>query len=76
MALVFAEYGIAVSLNDPTESTVDSLLSTAEKDGIRNKLEKHLDYKILCKSLGSTKVFVFSLAHGTIGDSVVDGLHP
>lgn len=76
MALLFAEHSITVLLNDPSESTVDSLLETAEKDGIRNKLEKHLDYEDLCKNLDSPKVFVFSLPHGTVGDSVVEGLHP
>lgn len=76
MALLFAEHGITVLLNDPGESTVDSLLETAEKDGIRKKLEKHLDYEGLCKNLDSPKVFVFSLPHGTVGDSVVEGLHP
>lgn len=76
MALLFAEHDITVLLNDPSESTVDSLLKTAEKDGIRNKLEKHLDYEDLCKHLDSPKVFVFSLPHGTVGDSVVEGLHP
>lgn len=76
MALLFAEHGITVLLNDPGEATVDSLLKTAEKDGIRNKLEKHLDYEDLCKNLDSPKVFVFSLPHGTVGDSVVEGLHP
>ncbi len=76
MALLFAEHGITVLLNDPSESTVDSLLKTAEKDGLRNMLEKHLDYEDLCKNLDSPKVFVFSLPHGTVGDSVVEGLHP
>ena len=76
MALLFAEHSITVLLNDPSESTVDSLLKTAEKDGIRDKLEKHLDYEDLCKNLDSPNVFVFSLPHGTVGDSVVEGLHP
>lgn len=76
MALLFAEHGITVLLNDPSESTVDSLLKTAEKDGISDMLERHLDYEDLCKNLNSPKVFVFSLPHGTVGDSVVEGLHP
>ena len=76
MSLLFADHGITVLLNDPSESTVDGLLKTAEKDGIRNKLEKHLDYGDLCANLDSPKVFVFSIPHGTIGDSVVEGLHP
>lgn len=76
MALLFAEHGLTVMLNDPSEFTVDTLLKTAEKDGIQDKLEKHLDYEDLCKALDSPKVFIFSLPHGTVGDSVVEGLHP
>ena len=76
MALLFAEHGITVLLNDPSEDTVDKLLDTAEHDGIRKRLEKHLDYADLCKSLDKPKVFVFSLPHGNVGDSVVEGLHP
>ena len=76
MALLFAEHGIAVLLNDPTESTVNSMLEAAEKDGIHNRLEKHLDYDSLCRSFDSPKVFVFSLPPETVGDLVVDGLHP
>lgn len=34
------------------------------------------DYESLCKNLGSPKVFVFSLPHGTVGDSVMGGLMP
>ena len=76
MALLFAEHGITVLLNDPSESTIDNLLKTAGKDGLRDKMEKHLDYDSLCRNLDSPKVFIFSLPHGTVGDSVVDGLHP
>lgn len=76
MALLFAEHGITVSLNDPSEETINALLKTAEKDNLQFKLEKHLDYASLCASLDSSKVFVFSLPHGTVGGSVVDGLHP
>jgi 6-phosphogluconate dehydrogenase len=35
-----------------------------------------LEYKYLCESLGCPKVFVFSLPHGTVGDSVLGGLMP
>ena len=76
MALLFAEHGIKVLLNDPSEDTVNTLLENAKNDGIQDKLEKHLDYDSLCKNLDSPKVFVFSLPHGTVGDTVVDGLHP
>lgn len=76
MALLFAEHGIKVLLNDPSEDTVNALLETAKKDDLEHMFEKHLDYGDLCKNLDSPKVFIFSLPHGTVGDSVVDGLHP
>ena len=76
MAMLFAEHGITVLLNDPSEDTVNELLGNAQKDGIRHKMGKHQSYEDLCKSLDSPKVFVFSLPHGTVGDSVVEGLHP
>lgn len=76
MALLFAEHGIHVLLNDPSEENVNALLSKAKEDGIESRLSKHLDYADLCKNLDSPKVFIFSLPHGTVGDSVVDGLKP
>ena len=76
MALLFAEHGVTVSLNDPSEETMDQLLATARKDGLQDRLEKHGSYEDLCNSLGSPKVLVFSLPHGNVGDTVVDGLHP
>lgn len=76
MALLFAEHGIHVLLNDPSEENVNSLLSKAKEDGIDSRLSKHLDYADLCQNLDSPKVFIFSLPHGTVGDSVVDGLKP
>ncbi|KAL9030384.1 MAG: hypothetical protein Q9196_001492 [Gyalolechia fulgens] len=76
MALLFAEHGVTVSLNDPSEETMDQLIATAKKDGLHDRLQKHGDYQDLCSSLGSPKVFIFSLPHGTVGDTVVEGLHP
>ena len=76
MALLFAEKGVKVLLQDPSEESVNQVLETAKKDGLQHMLEKHEDYKDLCDSLDKPKVFVFSLPHGTVGDSVVDGLHP
>ena len=75
MALLLAEHGITVSLQDPSEETVDNLISSGEKQGLGGKLKKHTDYHDLCASLGSPKIFFFSLPHGTVGDTVADGLH-
>lgn len=76
MALLFAEHGITVSLKDPSEETVDSLLEAGRNIGVQDKLQKHLGYEELCKSLGSPRVFIFSLPHGSVGDTVIEGLHP
>ncbi|KAI9801898.1 MAG: hypothetical protein M1833_002212 [Piccolia ochrophora] len=76
MSLLFAENGVDVSLNDPSEDTVNALLETAKKDGVEQRLSKHADYESLCKSLGEPKVIFFSLPHGTAGDTVSEGLQP
>ena len=33
MALLFAEHGVAVSLNDPSEEAMDSIIEDAKKEG-------------------------------------------
>lgn len=76
MALLFAEHGVTVSLNDPSEENMNQLLATAEEEGLQDRMKKCGSYEDLCESLGSPKVFFFSLPHGTVGDSVVDGLRP
>ncbi|KAK4991032.1 hypothetical protein LTR50_002110 [Elasticomyces elasticus] len=76
MALLFAEKGISVSLQDPSEEVMDALVAEAKKLDIGERVQKYTDYKSLCASLGSTKVFVFSLPHGSVGDTVLGGLLP
>ncbi|KAE8442051.1 hypothetical protein EG329_003908 [Mollisiaceae sp. DMI_Dod_QoI] len=76
MALLLGERGIEVAIQDPSEKTVDALIKSAEDQGITNKLVKHENYKDLCASLPSPKIFFFSLPHGSVGDTVVEGLHP
>ena len=91
MALLLAEKGLAVSsqgllellldieskvhLNDTSQQNIDTLLEKAEEDGLRDKLHPSSGYSDLCGSLGSPKVFIFSLPHGNAGDKVIDGLH-
>ncbi|KAI9659092.1 MAG: hypothetical protein M1821_002052 [Bathelium mastoideum] len=76
MALLFAENGLHVSLSDPSETAIDYIIQQAKKTGIDDHIHKHKDYKSLCESLGSPKLFVFSLPHGAVGDAVLDGLMP
>ena len=68
MSLLLAELGIEVHLYDPSQETVDSLLKKAEDTGLSGKLKQEKDYEALCKSLGSPKVFFFSLSHGSVGE--------
>ncbi|OJD36620.1 6-phosphogluconate dehydrogenase [Diplodia corticola] len=76
MALLFAEHGVQVSLQDPSEEAMDKIVAKAKDsphipaDGVR----KFSDYESLCASLDSPKVFVFSLPHGAVGDTVLGGL--
>ena len=76
MALLFAEQGYHVSLQDPTSEAMDSILESAKKDGLADRMKKYNDYASLCKSLDTPKLFVWSLPHGSVGDSVLDGLLP
>ncbi|KAJ9636353.1 hypothetical protein H2199_008028 [Coniosporium tulheliwenetii] len=77
MALLFAENGIEVSLQDPSVEAMDLIIETAKKDEIpAERLKKYTDYESLCASLDSPKVFFFSLPHGSVGDTVLDGLTP
>ncbi|KAK4543302.1 hypothetical protein LTR36_005661 [Oleoguttula mirabilis] len=76
MAQLFAENGIHVSLQDPSEETMDGVIASAKKAGVGDKLSKHSDYASLCRSLDTPKVFVWSLPHGSVGDTVLGGLMP
>ena len=117
MALLFAEKGFNVLLQDPSTEAMDGILKSAKKDGIADRMTKfngiyvdgcntfpisecscrqrqlqsyfrvvyvnlrHLltisaDYASLCSSLDTPKVFVWSLPHGNVGDTVLDGLLP
>ncbi|KAF2143992.1 uncharacterized protein K452DRAFT_223513 [Aplosporella prunicola CBS 121167] len=78
MALLFAENGIQVSLKDPSSETMDEVLRKAREephiaDGMIRKFTRDDE---LCASLGTPKVFVFSLPHGTVGDGVLESLLP
>jgi 6-phosphogluconate dehydrogenase len=55
---------------------MEKVLVQAKKDNLSSKLTKYEDYKSLCLALDKPKVFVWSLPHGTVGDSVLEGLMP
>ncbi|KAK4504355.1 hypothetical protein PRZ48_005271 [Zasmidium cellare] len=76
MALLFAEKGCEVLLKDPSNEAMDKVIEQGKKDGVGNQITKYQTYEDLCKNLGEPKVFVWSLPHGTVGDSVLEGLMP
>ncbi|KAF4556052.1 6-phosphogluconate dehydrogenase-like protein 1 [Elsinoe fawcettii] len=76
MALLFAEKGIHVSLQDPSKEAMDGIKKQAEKEGFGDRISMHENYGSLTKSLGSPKVLFFSLPHGKVGDTVYEGLEP
>ena len=41
MALLFAENGLHVSINDPSEAAIDKIQHQAEKEGFGDRLHKH-----------------------------------
>ncbi|PVH93932.1 6-phosphogluconate dehydrogenase-like protein [Periconia macrospinosa] len=76
MALLFAENGVNVSLSDPAEKAMDTIIKKGKEAGYKNKLKKFKDYKELCNSLSKPRLIVFSLPHGSVGDKVLEGLMP
>ncbi|KAI9847678.1 MAG: hypothetical protein M1837_001926 [Sclerophora amabilis] len=76
LALLFAENGMQVFLNDPAEETVNALLQKSKDEGLGDRLFKRENYKALCQALDRPRVLFLSLPHGTTGDVVVEGLHP
>ena len=77
MALLFAEHGIAVGLQDPSTDAMDKIVSQASNEKVGSEVKRFDDYKSLCSWFGEeTKVFVWSLPHGMVGDHVLEGLMP
>lgn len=77
MALLFAEHGCDVVLRDPSDEAMDKVLDAAKKDNVGNKISKSQSDEEMCKAFGNQrKVFVWSLPHGFVGDTVLDGLMP
>jgi 6-phosphogluconate dehydrogenase len=75
MAQLFAEHGIEVLLEDPSEEAVDHVVDLARKQGFGDKIKKTTSYRALCDSLNAPRVFVFSLPH-SVADTVLQDLVP
>ncbi|KAK5110654.1 hypothetical protein LTR62_005694 [Meristemomyces frigidus] len=77
MAQLLAENNYHVCLSDPSEDSINAVLHAAEASKIpSNRFSKHTDYKSLCAALERPKVFFWSLPHGGVGDTVLEGLLP
>lgn len=71
LALLFAENGLDVSISDIWDANLDKTVKKAEAAGLGSRIHVCRDYESLCRSLGTPKVFVFSLPNGRPGDAVV-----
>jgi len=78
IALLFAENGHDVELQDPLTAAMEKVIATAKVEGLKGKITAHQDYKTLCGAFDKAvpKVFVWSLPHGSVGDVVLNGLMP
>lgn len=77
LALLLAERaGIDISIFDRSEASMLNAVRKAEEAGLGDKIHVCRDIETLCQSLGSPKVFLFSLPHGGPGDGVVKSLKP
>ena len=76
MSLLFAELGVEVNFFDPSQEHDRMLLDEAKAIKLEDKIKSRKDYKSLCESLGSPKVFVFSVPFGGVVDTTIDGLRP
>jgi H2-forming N5,N10-methylenetetrahydromethanopterin dehydrogenase-like enzyme len=56
MALLFAENGVNVSLSDPAEATMDSVIDKAEKAGYNDKLKKYTGRSFLLFLFSPTSI--------------------
>lgn len=77
MSLLLAEHaGVDVSIYDRSEASMQNTVEKARKAGLEHQVHVCHDMKTLCSTLGSPKVFLFSLPHGQPGDGVVRSLTP
>lgn len=77
MTLLLAEHAdIDVSIYDRSEESMQRTIEKAQEANLEHKVHLCRDIESLCQSLGSPKVFLFSLPHGGPGDGVVKTLTP
>lgn len=74
LALLLADNGVDVSIHDIWETNLQKTSKAAEVAGLAERIHVCRDYDSLCESLGTPRVFIFSLPNGRPGDIVVKTL--
>ena len=64
LALLLADNGVDVSVHDIWETNLRKTEKAAAAAGLSARVHICKDYDSLCASLGSPKVFIFSLPNG------------
>lgn len=76
LALLLAEHGVAVSVHDRSEDSMQRVVDNAKAAGLASGITTYRDYGTFCGSLESPKTFLFSLPNGAPGDAVLKQLRP
>lgn len=77
LSLLLAEHaGVDVFIHDRSEKSMQATIVKARTAGLDKRVNACRNYDTLCRSLGTPKVFLFSLPHGHPGDAVVKQLEP
>lgn len=74
LALLFAENCLDVSIYDTTNASLERTIKNAETAGLSSRIHICKDYQVLCQSLSTPRVFIFSLPNGRPGDAVTEEL--
>jgi 6-phosphogluconate dehydrogenase len=67
---------VDVSIYDRSEESVRKTTEKVKHASLAGRVHACKDYGSLCRNLGSPKVCIFSLPHGSPGDGVVQTLFP
>ncbi|KKY15808.1 putative 6-phosphogluconate dehydrogenase [Phaeomoniella chlamydospora] len=76
LTLLMSENGVEISALDPNEKNLQMCMDDANKAGLGNKVKTFKEYEEFCESLPRPRIFVLSVPHGSVGDSIVDSLLP
>ena len=60
---------------DPSKKNRDLAMQHAKEAGFDSRVKAYEDYASLCATLGTPKVFLLSVPHGTVGDGILEQLH-